>query len=180
MEAVEASLRRLQTDHIDLYMLHHPDPQTPAEETLSTLDMLVKQGKVRYIAVCNHYAWQMAYMLGVSALHNWAPLVSIQCRYNILDRAIENETAPFCERFNIATMTYGPLLRVVRVRRMDVVDAPQSPGAESETAQIMLIGSPITCVCPLLSIYPDALPIGAPGDSYVVPTVCFQGLASGY
>ncbi len=109
MQAVEDSLRRLQTDHIDLYMLHHPDPKTPVEETLSTLDTLVKQGKVRYIGVCNHYAWQMAHMLGVSTLHNWEPLVSIQCRYNIIDRAIENETVPFCQRFNIATMTYGPL-----------------------------------------------------------------------
>lgn len=109
MQAVEDSLRRLQTDYIDLYMLHHPDPKTPVEETLSTLDTLVKQGKVRYIGVCNHYAWQMAHMLGVSTLHNWEPLVCIQCRHNILDRAIENETVPFCQRFNIAAMTYGPL-----------------------------------------------------------------------
>ncbi len=109
MQAVEDSLRRLQTDYIDLYMLHHPDPNTPVEETLSTLDVLVKQGKVRYIGVCNHYAWQMAHMLGVSARHNWEPLVCIQCRHNIIDRVIENETIPFCERFNIATMIYGPL-----------------------------------------------------------------------
>ena len=109
MQAVEDSLRRLQTDYIDLYMLHHPDPKTPVEETLSTLDTLVKQGKVRYIGVCNHYAWQIAHMLGVSALHNWEPLVALQCRYNILDRVIENEAVPFCKRFNIAIMAYGPL-----------------------------------------------------------------------
>ena len=109
MHAVEDSLRRLQTDRIDLYQLHHPDPNTPVEEVLSTLDTLVKQGKIRYVGVSNHYAWQMAHMLGVSALHDWEPLVSIQCRYNILDRVIENETVPFCQRFNIAMMTYGPL-----------------------------------------------------------------------
>ena len=109
MQAVEDSLRRLQTDYIDLYQLHHPDPNTPVEEVLSTMDNLVKQGKIRYIGVSNHYAWQMAHMLGVSALHNWDPLVSIQCRYNILDRVIENETVPFCERFNVATLIYGPL-----------------------------------------------------------------------
>ncbi len=109
MEAVEGSLRRLQTDYIDLYLLHHPDSKTPVEETFSTLDTLIKQGKVRYVGVCNHYAWQMAHMLGVSARHSWEPLVCIQCRYNILDRAIENETVPFCHRFNIATMIYGPL-----------------------------------------------------------------------
>ncbi len=109
MHAVEDSLRRLQTDWIDLYQLHHPDKDTPVEETLSTLDTLVKQGKVRYVGVCNHYAWQMAHMLGVSALHNWEPLISIQCRYNILDRVAEFETVPFAEKFNIAMMTYGPL-----------------------------------------------------------------------
>ena len=109
MHAIEDSLRRLQTDYIDLYQLHHPDPNTPVEETLSALDALVEQGKVRYVGVSNHYAWQMAHMLGVSALHNWEPLVSVQCRYNIIDRVIENETVPFCQRFNLAMMTYGPL-----------------------------------------------------------------------
>jgi len=109
MHAVEDSLRRLQTDHIDLYQLHHPDLNTPVEELLSTLDTLVQQGKVRYIGVSNHYAWQMAHMLGVSALHNWEPICSIQCRYSIIDRAVEVETVPFCERFNIAMIPYGPL-----------------------------------------------------------------------
>jgi len=109
MKAVESSLKRLKTDYIDLYLLHHPDPKTPVEETLSTLDTLIKQGKVRYIGVCNHYAWQMAHMLGVSALHNWEPIVCIQDRYNIIHRVLENETIPFCKRFNIATMIYGSL-----------------------------------------------------------------------
>jgi len=111
MRAVEDSLRRLDTDRIDLYMLHHPDPDTPAEETLATLDTLVKQGKVLYWGVSNHYAWQMAHYLGLCSLHNWEPMISIECRYNIFDRVIENETAPFCQRFNVATMTYGPLDR---------------------------------------------------------------------
>ncbi|GAH07111.1 unnamed protein product, partial [marine sediment metagenome] len=109
MKAVEASLKRLSTDYIDLYLVHHPDRQTPVEEVLSALDTLIKQGKVRYIGVSNHYAWQMAHMLGISALHNWEPITCIQCRYNIMDRVVENETVPFCKRFNIATMIYGPL-----------------------------------------------------------------------
>ncbi len=111
IKAVEDSLRRLQTDRIDLYQLHHPDPKTPVEETIATLDRLIEQGKIRYWGVSNHYAWQMAHMLGVAALGRREPLVSIQCRYNILDRVIENETVPFCQRFNIATMIYGPLDR---------------------------------------------------------------------
>jgi aryl-alcohol dehydrogenase-like predicted oxidoreductase len=109
MRALEASLQRLRTDWVDLYQLHHPDPKTPVEETIATLDTLVQQGKIRYWGVSNHYAWQMAHMLGVSAAHGWEPLVSIQCRYNILDRPIEMETVPFCQRFNIAMITYGPL-----------------------------------------------------------------------
>lgn len=109
IQALEDSLRRLQTDYIDLYQLHHPDKDTPVEEVLSTLDTLVKQGKIRYIGVSNHWAWQMAHMLGVSALHNWEPLVSVQCRYNTLDRVIENEIVPFVRRFNIAMMAYSPL-----------------------------------------------------------------------
>jgi aryl-alcohol dehydrogenase-like predicted oxidoreductase len=109
MRAVEDSLRRLGTDRIDLYQLHHPDKAAPVEETLSTLDTLIKQGKIRYFGVSNHYAWQMTHMLGVSALHNWEPLVSIQCHYNLLNRVMENETAHFCRRFNVAAITYGPL-----------------------------------------------------------------------
>ncbi len=109
MQGVEDSLRRMNTDRIDLYQLHHPHPETPIEETLSALDALVQQGKVRYIGVCNHFAWQVAHALGVSALHNWEPFASLQVRYNIFDRAIERETVKFCERFNIAIMGYGPL-----------------------------------------------------------------------
>ncbi|MFP3904836.1 MAG: aldo/keto reductase [Armatimonadota bacterium] len=109
MRAVEDSLKRLDTDYIDLYQLHHPDPETPVEETLGALDTLIQQGKVRYIGVANHYAWQVAHYLGVEALHDWEPMISMQVRYNLLDRVIENETVHFAKRFNIALMTYGPL-----------------------------------------------------------------------
>jgi aryl-alcohol dehydrogenase-like predicted oxidoreductase len=109
MKSVENSLRRLRSDRIDLIQVHHPDPRTPVEEVLSTLDALVKQGKVRYIGVANHFAWQVAHMLGVCALHNWEPIVSLQCRYCLTDRPVENETLPFCRRFNIAALCYGPL-----------------------------------------------------------------------
>ncbi len=78
IQACEDSLRRLRTDYIDLYQLHHPDPITPVEETLSALDRLVRDGKVRHIGVANHYAWQMAHMLGVSALRNLEP-ITVHC-----------------------------------------------------------------------------------------------------
>jgi len=109
MRSVEDSLRRLGTDHIDLIQPHHPDPKTPVEEIFSTLDAMVKQGKIRYIGVANHFAWQVAHELGVCALHDWEPVVSLQCRYCLTDRPVENETMAFCQRFNIATMCYGPL-----------------------------------------------------------------------
>lgn len=107
LRAIETSLRRLQTDYVDLYLMHHPDQASPVEETLSTFDTLVKQGKIRYIGACNHFAWQLAHQLGVSALHNWEPLTAAQFSYSLLNRAAELEVAPFARRFNLGVMTYG-------------------------------------------------------------------------
>ena len=109
INSLERSLRLMKTDYVDLYQLHHPDEEAPIEETLATLDTLVKQGKTRYIGVSNHYAWQMAYMLGACKAHDWEPLVSLQANYDILDRQIESESVPFCTKFNIAIMCYSPL-----------------------------------------------------------------------
>jgi len=108
IDALHASLERLETDYIDIYMCHHPDPLTPFEEVYSTLDNLVKQGKIRYVAMCNAYAWQVAYCLGVCAKYGWEPPVSLQAHYNLLDRSIENETMQMANRFNIVLQTYGP------------------------------------------------------------------------
>lgn len=107
LRAVEDSLRRLQTDYIDLYLMHHPDQESPVEETLSTFDALVKQGKVRYSGACNHFAWQLAHQLGVSALHNWEPLTAIQFNYSLFGRAAEIEISTMASRFNLGTMLYG-------------------------------------------------------------------------
>lgn len=107
--SLERSLRLLRTDYVDLYQLHHPDPETPLDETLATLDHLVRQGKIRYLGVSNHYAWQLALLLGDCKARGWEPPVSLQVGHNILDRQIEMETVPFCLRCNIAIMAYGPL-----------------------------------------------------------------------
>ena len=109
IHSLERSLRLLQTDHVDLYQLHHHDADTPIEETLEVLDQMVKQGKTRYIGVTNHYAWQTAHMIGQANRHAWEPLVSIQCSYSIVDRPIETETVPMAKKFNLALMTYYPL-----------------------------------------------------------------------
>jgi aryl-alcohol dehydrogenase-like predicted oxidoreductase len=141
--SLERSLRLLKTDHVDLYQLHHPDAQTPIEETLSTLDQLVKQGKIRYIGVCNHYAWQMAYMIGLANTFQWEPIVSIQCRYNILDRPIEVETVPMSKKFNLAIMAYGPLCGGVLSGKYKRGQAPpEGTRAEKDKTLQQLLGNP--------------------------------------
>lgn len=111
IDAINESLRELQTDYIDIYMCHHPDPLTPFEETYSTLDNLVKQGKIRYIAMCNSYAWQVSYVLGLCARNGWEPPVSVQVCYNLIDRIAEVETLPMARRFNLMLQSYGPQAR---------------------------------------------------------------------
>jgi len=109
IESLERSLRLLQTDHVDLFQLHHPDDETPIDETLSTLDHLIKQGKTRYVGVTNHYAWQTAHMVARAQTLGFDAISSTQIRYNILDRPAEIETLPMAGRFGLAVMTYAPL-----------------------------------------------------------------------
>ena len=109
LQACEESLRRLQTDYIDLYQLHRPSPEIPAEETLSALDMLVQAGKVRYIGATTHPAWQIMEGLLLSELHGWARFVSEQPPYNLLDRRIENELVPLCLKYGVGLIPWAPL-----------------------------------------------------------------------
>jgi 1-deoxyxylulose-5-phosphate synthase len=109
LKAAEDSLRRLQTDAIDLYQTHSPDPETPPEETLRALDDLVRSGKVRYIGCSNHPAWQVALGLGISATHDWARYDCVQPRYNLLFRDIEAELLPLCRDQGLGVIVYNPL-----------------------------------------------------------------------
>jgi len=109
MQAVEASLRRLQTDYIDLYQMHIPDASTPIEETLRALDDLVRSGKVRYIGCSNFAAWQLCEALWTSRLSNLHSFVSVQPMYNILARQIERELVPCCQEYGIGIIPYSPL-----------------------------------------------------------------------
>ena len=109
LSAVEASLRRLKTDWIDLYQVHCWDQRTPIEETLSTLDDLVREGKVRYIGASNFAAWQLAKALGVSALHRWEPFASLQPEYSLITRDIERELLPLCRADGLAVLPWSPL-----------------------------------------------------------------------
>ena len=107
--AVEASLRRLQTDHVDLYQLHRPDPLTPIAETLVALDELVKEGKVRYIGSSNLTAWQMADADWVARTEHRERFISAQNHLNLLERAEEKELLPACERFGVGVLPFYPL-----------------------------------------------------------------------
>jgi aryl-alcohol dehydrogenase-like predicted oxidoreductase len=109
IENIELSLRRLQTDYVDLYQVHCYDPHTPLEETLSTLDALVKQGKVRYIGCSNYGGWQLAKALGISALHDYARFDCLQPQYSLVSRAIEREVLPFCRLEGVGVIAYSPL-----------------------------------------------------------------------
>ena len=109
MDAVDNSLRRLQTDYIDLYQVHRWDPETPIEETVRALDDLVRAGKVRYVGCSNFAAWQLCKALWVSDVQGLARFDSIQPRYNMLSRDIETELLPLCESEGVGVLVYNPL-----------------------------------------------------------------------
>jgi aryl-alcohol dehydrogenase-like predicted oxidoreductase len=107
--AVEASLRRLKTDHIDLYQIHAWDETTPAEEMLRALDDMVRVGKVRYIGASNFSAWQLAHCNTLAELKSWESFVTIQPHYHMLEREIERELIPYCQWANVGILPYFPL-----------------------------------------------------------------------
>jgi aryl-alcohol dehydrogenase-like predicted oxidoreductase len=107
--AVESSLRRLRTDWIDLYQFHQPDPETPVEETLSALNELVVEGKVRYIGCSNFAGWQVADAAWTSRSAGLTPFVSAQNHYSMIDRKVETELVPACRRFGLGVLPYFPL-----------------------------------------------------------------------
>jgi 1-deoxyxylulose-5-phosphate synthase len=109
MDAVDASLRRLGTDYIDLYQLHGYDPNVTVDETLGALDDLVHAGKVRYIGCSNHLAYQVARALGRSDVRGWARFVSVQPRYNLLHREIERELLPLCAEEGVGVIPFNPI-----------------------------------------------------------------------
>ena len=109
LEAMDASLKRLQTDYVDLYQLHHPDPETPMDETLAAMDDLVRSGKTRYIGISNHPAWKIARAIGRSELLGLARFVSVQPRYSLLFREMERDMFPMCAEEGLAVIPYNPL-----------------------------------------------------------------------
>lgn len=109
MNAVEASLRRLQSDHIDLYYVHRWDENTPIEETLRGLDDLVRAGKVRYLGGSAFAAWQLAQANLLAEVRNWSPFVVLQSHYHMLEREVEREVLPYCQNQNVGFIPFFPL-----------------------------------------------------------------------
>jgi aryl-alcohol dehydrogenase (NADP+) len=109
LDAIDASLRRLRTDYVDLYQLHHPDPETPIEESLRALDDVVRAGKARYVGCSNFPAYQLARALGRSELLGVGRFDTVQPRYNLLFRQIERDLLPLCREEALAVIPYNPL-----------------------------------------------------------------------
>lgn len=107
--ALEDTLRRLRTDHLDLYYLHQPDYDTPIEETLETMDRFVREGKVRYPATSNYASWQVCHLLWTAQTNGYKPAVVSQPMYNMLARGIEQEFLPMAKELGLSTVAYNPL-----------------------------------------------------------------------
>jgi 1-deoxyxylulose-5-phosphate synthase len=107
--AIDESLKRLQTDYLDLYYLHLPDPAVPLEESLAAMDELVKAGKVRYPASSNYAGWQVTRMLWIAEKHGYTPARVTQPMLNLLARGIEQEYLPMCKELGVSTVVYNPL-----------------------------------------------------------------------
>jgi len=108
-QACEASLRRLQTDHIDLYQMHHIDRETPIDEIWQAMEVLVQQGKVLYVGSSNFAGWHIAQAQAAAASRHFLGLVSEQCLYNLRDRMVEMEVLPACRAYGLGVIPYSPL-----------------------------------------------------------------------
>ncbi|MCP3138029.1 aldo/keto reductase [Pyxidicoccus xibeiensis] len=143
VQGCEASLKRLGVEAIDLYQIHRMDPNTPLEETLSALDQLVRQGKVRYLGASSAYAWQFARALGVADLRGWSRFVSMQGHYNLVYREEEREMLPLCEAEGIGVIPWSPLARgLLAGSRKSLTDRASTARAKSDTYSGQLYDQP--------------------------------------
>jgi aryl-alcohol dehydrogenase-like predicted oxidoreductase len=138
MKAVEASLKRLKTDYIDLYQMHYVDPTTPIEETLRTLDDLVKAGKVRYIGCSNYAAWQLSEALWTSRFNNLNSFVTVQTKYNILERQIEQDLVPCCKAHGVGVIPWGPLAGGFLAGKYPRGEQPSTPSGATRPAKVLI------------------------------------------
>lgn len=137
LDAIDASLRRLGTDYIDLYQLHSFDPQTPIDEALEALDQVVRSGKARYVGVSNWPAYKVARALGRSELKNITRIDCVQPRYNLLFRGFERDLLPLCAEEAVAVIPYNPLAGGLLTGKHN----PKAPPAEGSRFQLGTAGA---------------------------------------
>ena len=125
LDQIEESLKRLQTDHIDIYLFHGVDDSTPDEEKFRTMEMLIQQGKIRYVGVCNLQAWQVVKSLNAQQSINAAPLITIQNPYSLLNRELEKEMFPMIRELGIGMMGFSPL--AVGLLSSGILDSEKFP-----------------------------------------------------
>ena len=122
LEACEDSLKRLQTDHIDIYLLHRTDFNVPQEETLAALDQLVRQGKIRYIGCSTHPPWRTVEAMWIADKHHYAKFICEEPPYNLLDRRAETEIVPMCRAYDLGIISWSPLAQGVLAGRYQDAD----------------------------------------------------------
>jgi aryl-alcohol dehydrogenase-like predicted oxidoreductase len=143
VQGCEASLRRLGMETIDLYQVHRFDPHTPIDEMMAALDLLVRQGKVRYIGASSTAAWKFAQALGASERHGWARFAAMQNHYNLLYREEEREMIPLCEAEGVALIPWSPLARgLLAGTRQSPADTESTPRAASDAFARKLYDQP--------------------------------------
>jgi aryl-alcohol dehydrogenase-like predicted oxidoreductase len=126
IEGCEKSLHRLKTDYIDIYFLHRTDLNVPQEESLAALDLLVKQGKIRYIACSTHPTWRTVEALMIADKYRYPKFICEQPPYNLLDRRIENEIIPMCQAYDLGIIAWSPLAHgVLAGRYTDAANLPE-------------------------------------------------------
>lgn len=135
LDSIHRSLKELDTDYVDLFQLHHPDPDTPIDETLRTLDDLVKSGKTRYVGVSNHFAWHVALTLTEARRLGLARPISLQANYNLVNRQPELEVRSMLRQLGVGYMVYGPLARGLLAGKFHdehgkLHDGIENPGAK--------------------------------------------------
>jgi len=136
MQAVEQSLRRLQTDHIDLFYCHRWDDTTPIEETLRGLDDLIRMGKVNYIGASLYASWQLAHANVLAELKGWTRFAVLQSEYNLLKRDVEREVLPYCNAHKVGFVPYYPLAGGFLTGKYEI-GKPPPPGSRGESVKLV-------------------------------------------
>jgi aryl-alcohol dehydrogenase-like predicted oxidoreductase len=153
LTACESSLERLQTDWIDIYFLHRTDFGVPQEESLAALDLLMQQGKVRYIGCSTHPPWRVVEAWWIADKHHYPKFVCEQPPYNLLDRRVENEIVPMCTAYDLGIISWSPLAQgVLAGRYQDAADIPPGSRGAQKTIYAERITAQKGCSLPQLAV----------------------------